>query len=724
MGTTVMTVIGVGVSTSRVAEFGEELTKPAAGETLTENAPKAGSGFRPDIQALRAIAVGLVVLGHLWPKSLTGGYVGVDVFFVISGFLITGHLSRELFLRGRLDFAAFYSRRIRRLLPAAFLVLGVSLGAAAVILPFSRWKDTAQQIVASAAYVQNWVLAANAVDYSASTASATVAQHFWSLSVEEQFYLFWPMLLVGLAFVARSVRSRPLLVAGAGIAAASFASILLSVHFADSGRHEAYFYTPVRLWEFGIGALLSLAAPRLKFPRFVASLSVLMGLGVLLASAVLYNAATPFPGLAALAPALGTALVIAGGTPGYRTWPGRLMSVPPFQFIGGISYSLYLWHWPLIVLAPFAIHAELRSASKLMLLVIAIALAWATKVWIEDRGMAFRPKVRPALTTILAMAAGIAVIAAGSAALSFGQDLKVAQAEEFVQTQKASVCYGPSSMDHPNECWNRFGPAFAPTMSEANAYFNTPKECGEHLDTLLAGSKKTTRVCDFTSGAANSRTVWLVGDSHAQQWQAPIFELAKRNKWLLKISFLGGCPPAAVSFVGFYASVADQGSVDACRDWGRAVSDAVVAEKPAYVFVSTFARRERVDDGSGRSQNDQYAEGFGKYWNAWLAGGTQIVVLSDPPYNVDVRPADCIQLSAADPVRCAVDRSAAAPDDPMVYAARAIKSPGLKLVDLTDYFCDRNRCYSVVGNVVVYYDVNHLNGEFSRLLAPMIESRL
>jgi peptidoglycan/LPS O-acetylase OafA/YrhL len=719
-----MTVIGVGVSTSRVAESGEELAHTSPVEARPGLTPKMRNGFRPDIQALRAVAVCLVVLGHLWPKSLTGGYIGVDVFFVISGFLITAHLTKEIFVTGRLDFAAFYSRRIRRLLPAAFLVLGASLVAAAVILPFSRWKDTAQQILASATYVENWVLAANAVDYSASTSSATVAQHYWSLSVEEQFYLFWPLLLVGLAFLARRLKIRPRLTAAAGIALASLASLFLSAYFADTGRHEAYFYTPVRLWEFGAGALLALVVNRLRFSSVLASLSVVVGLGGLFASAILYNAATPFPGLAALVPVVGTALVIAGGTPGRRTWHRRLMSLRPVQFVGSISYSLYLWHWPLIVLGPFVINAELRTSSKLILLAISIALAWATKVWVEDRGMAFRPKARPALTTMLAMVAGIAVIAAGSAGLSLGQEAKVAQAEQFMLSQKASVCYGPSAMDHRDECGNRFGPAFAPVMSEANAYFNTPGECGEHLDALLAGSKKTTRVCDFTAGATNAPTVWLVGDSHAQQWQAPVFELAKRNKWLLKISFLGGCPPAAVSYAGFYASVADQGSVDACKSWSRAVAEAVVAEKPAYVFTSTFARRERVDDGSGRSQNEQYAEGFGKYWKSWMSVGTQVVVLSDPPYNVDVRPADCPQLSAADPVRCAVDRSVAAPEDPMVYAARAIHDPRLKLIDLTDYFCDPNRCYSVVGNVVVYYDVNHLNMEFSQLLAPMIEARL
>jgi peptidoglycan/LPS O-acetylase OafA/YrhL len=693
----------------------ERRTRPATGKK---------SGFRADIQALRAVAVGLVVLSHLWPNKLTGGYVGVDVFFVISGFLITSHLSKEIFATGKLRLADFYARRIRRLLPAAFAVLGVSLVAAVMILPYSRWTDTAQQVLASALYTENWVLAANAVDYSASTASATVAQHYWSLSVEEQFYLLWPLLMVGLVTLAVRVKVRPRVVVAAGIAVAAAGSLAVSTYLADAGQHEAYFYTHARLWEFGVGAGLALMVNRLTFPPVAANVLALAGFGALIASAVLYDAGTPFPGSAALLPVLATALVIAGGTPGHAMWHSRLTSLPPVQFLGNISYSLYLWHWPLIVIGPFLIDAELSSPNKLVLLAAAVPLAWATKVWVEDKGLQFRPKSRPAVKTVLAMVLGMAVIAAATGGVYMGQRFKVAEAEQIMLNQKTSVCYGPRAMDHAAKCGDRFGPAFVPTMGEANAYHKTASECTDNLDILMAGDKKTTRFCDFSEGAPNTPTVWLVGDSHAQQWQAPLFDMAKRNKWLLKISFLGGCPPAAVTYAGFYASVADQASVKNCRSWGQAVSEAVTADKPAYVFTSAFARRERVEDGSGRSQNEQYAEGFGKYWKAWTSAGSTVVVLADPPYNVDVRAPDCALLNVEDPARCAVDRSAAAPSDPMVFAAHANQDPRLKLVDLTDYFCDKSRCYSVVGGVVVYFDVNHLNVEFSRLLGPMIEARL
>ncbi|WP_426990253.1 acyltransferase family protein [Pseudarthrobacter sp. Y6] len=687
-------------------------------------AERRPSQFRHDIQALRALAVILVVVGHLWPKSLTGGYVGVDVFFVISGFLITSHLSKEVLSSARLDFSSFYSRRVRRLLPAAFLVSIISLVAAYFILPFSRWGDTAQEVIASIFYAENWLLASKSVDYSASTASATVAQHYWSLSVEEQFYLVWPLFLVALAALAPSVRvSRRTLVL-VGICAASAASFAVSAHLAEAGAPEAYFFTHGRLWEFGVGGALALMSPFMNMSRRIANVIAMAGFFALLWCSVAYSSATPFPGSAALIPVLGTALVIASGTPGHNLWHRRLTSAYPVQFIGNVSYSLYLWHWPLIVFGPFLFNAELRTPSKLVLLAVSVVLAWLTKVSVEDWGISWKPKSRPVARTFLFTGTGMVLIVALAAGLLAAHQTRVSEAEQLIASQGDSACYGPGAMDLPIECTERFGPAHVPTMSEANAYYETPGECSDNLNELMAGDKRTTRHCDFTEGSADAETVWLVGDSHAQQWQAPVFELARRHNWMLKVSFLGACPPAEVSYVGYYNARAEPSAVEGCESWGRAVSGAVIADKPAYVFTSSFSRKESVDDNTGRSQIDQYIDGFGAYWKPWMANGSNVVVLADPPYNVDVRTPDCAQLNAAEPLKCAVNRSDAAPVDPMVRAAERLQDPLLKLVDLTDYFCDSQRCFSVVGGVVVYFDANHLNGEFSRLLAPMIEERI
>jgi peptidoglycan/LPS O-acetylase OafA/YrhL len=189
------------------------------------------------------VAVSLVVLNHLWPARLTGGYVGVDVFFVISGYLITSHLNKELSATGRLHLTSFYARRVSRLLPAAFLVLAAASAAVMIWLPFSRWPATAQEVLATTIYGENWVLAAKSVDYSASTQSATVAQHYWSLSVEEQFYLLWPLLLVGLFLLARRLKRSQERVLGLGIGGLCVLSLIVSVLMTEFAHNQAYFAT-------------------------------------------------------------------------------------------------------------------------------------------------------------------------------------------------------------------------------------------------------------------------------------------------------------------------------------------------------------------------------------------------------------------------------------------------------------------------------------------------
>ncbi len=230
--------------------------------TADVGAERVRSGFHPEIQGLRAVAVLLVVLFHLWPNALSGGFVGVDVFFVISGYLITAHLYREVAATGTVSLRRFWARRIRRLLPASLLVLAISGLATVLFLPATVWTQTARQIAASALYVQNWALAADSVDYMAKDDVPTLAQHYWSLSVEEQFYAFWPILIVGLVAWAgrfasrRAAANRAVLIVGLG--AVGVISLAWSVVATADNQSTAYFATPTRVWEFVAGALVTL----------------------------------------------------------------------------------------------------------------------------------------------------------------------------------------------------------------------------------------------------------------------------------------------------------------------------------------------------------------------------------------------------------------------------------------------------------------------------------
>lgn len=701
-----------------------ELTPSVTAPSPRADLPPARRAFRADIQALRALAIGAVVLNHLWPTRFAGGYVGVDVFFVISGFLITGHLFGELEATGRVALGRFYARRIRRLLPAALLVLAIVAGLVALFLPFARWARNGAEILASATYVENWALSAMAVEYSAMNDAASAVQHFWSLSVEEQFYLVWPLLM--LAAVAVIARRRLLLSPRAAviaalsiIAAASFASSIVATAAQPA---QAYFATYTRAWEFAVGGLIAMTVAGRRAPRRAADLLVAAGAATIVAVVFLYDQHTPFPGFAAALPALGTAAVIAAGTLSVRTCLSPLFGLGPVQWVGDVSYSLYLWHWPLIVVAPFALASELSGPLRVSLLAGAVLLAGLTRRWVEIPAQRARPWASSSRRAMLGMVAGMAIVGllAGllliGAAVRSGEDLPTATLPE-------GPCAGPSAMIAANACADRFGPAESVQSRPRNEYFYTPPECSGFLATMTYGDKSTTRVCDYSGGKPGAPTVWLVGDSHAQQWQGPVFAIARDRGWRLTLSYLGGCPPADVAFNG-YRALGAPADVDRCRMWSRDVSDAIVAARPNLVITSMAARREMVDDGSGRPATAQFVEGLQRDWARWTAAGPRVLVIADPPFNGEVRNPDCVALNPRNPLSCARPREIAQPPDPLVIAAATMGDTAVTLFDATPFFCDDAECYSVIGGVVVYYDPDHLNLEYARMLRPMLEAAL
>ncbi|HEX3650529.1 MAG TPA: acyltransferase family protein [Pseudonocardiaceae bacterium] len=690
--------------------------RPAAAARRVAPARRSDA-FRPDIQALRALAVGLVVLNHLWPTRLTGGYVGVDVFFVISGFLISSHLIREIATTGRIRLTRFYARRIRRLLPAAFLVLVFVIVAAYFLIPYPRWESNAQEVLASATYWENWLLAAKSVDYSQLTAAASLTQHYWSLSVEEQFYLFWPLLLL-LLFKIRLRRARII-----GIAVVAAASLAFSVYFTAVAKSQAYFVTPVRVWEFAIGAAIGLGGAKFVLPRVAANLASLAGVVAIVAAALVFDDQTAFPGATALVPAVGTGLVIAAGTDPRRQWHTPLSSWTPVQFLGNISYSLYLWHWPLIVLAPFAFPGALVAGAltgqlRLGVLGASLVLAYLSKRLVEDPVRTLPTLAGSVRLTFTGMLAGMVAVAVVAGGLVWTYQRHVAQAERELAAEGGGPCHGAPAVPAGNGCPDPFGPARNVTMGPANAYWTVPKDCPRSQPYPTIDASTPIR-CDYSGGAARPKVVWLVGDSHAQQWQIPVVNLARANHWQLNFGYLGGCPFAKVAPTGYDGNVIPGGN-QPCVDWTARMTPLIAATHPAYVFTSFFARDEPVDNHSGRSQADQYRDGLTADWSAWTGAGARVVVLGDPPLNGDVRAVDCVALNPHHPRVCATDRTKAQPPDPLASAARQSADPNVQLIDLTDYFCDEQRCYGVVGKVAVYYDANHLNGEFSRSLEPII----
>lgn len=730
--------------------------------------------LRKDIQALRAIAVGLVLLNHLWPGRVTGGYVGVDVFFVISGFLITAHLLGEMTRTGTVALPRFYARRARRLLPAALLVTLASLAGTVLLLPAERWERIGRELFAASAYFENWLLASSAVDYFEQGQSATPVQHYWSLSVEEQFYLVWPIMLLALGWWVSQLRRSPahrpsnrsagsagsirasrfserqpqlhvrsgallLTLTALGVASFSFAVWSTGVE-----RNAAYFNTFGRAWEFLLGALLAVAAPALGiwFERHASSGLVqtlrgcaqLAGYGLIAYAALTFTAATLFPGPWALMPAIGTAVVIAAG-PTIPKWsPARLLEWRPIQYTGDISYSLYLWHWPLIVFAPFAISRDLGALDRVVILALSVGLAGLTKRFVEDPGrtrMFADARPRRSLLAALVSIAVVGLLTAGTGAWARAvQDENAA----LLATLSASECFGAGALTSEAGCPEPFGKALLQPQGEQNAPWSvSPPECQSAPEDrqILADGKPSRVECDFHAATvsesgtpAEPKNVWLVGDSHAEHWRPAVLQLAEANGWRLTSTMQGGCPVEPLPLESFQGAPTSDEKRENCLSWGTAVSRGLLQDHPDLVIVATFASAETVNDGSGRPQADQLASGFNGGIGAWADAGADVVVIRDSPTAGDRLGPDCVLLSGDRSGGCTGPTTEVLPPDPMVEAVALFAHPAVHSIDLTDGFCLNDTCSGVIGGLPVFYDADHLSRSYAETLTPLLGARL
>ncbi|CAM5441884.1 hypothetical protein SALBM217S_07203 [Streptomyces griseoloalbus] len=401
-------------------------------------APAAGgAGLRLDIQGLRAVAVTLVVVAHAGVSSLAGGFVGVDVFFVISGFLITSLMLREWKREGRISLGRFYARRAMRLLPASTLVVMATLAGSWLFLGPLRFAEYAKDAIASAWYVVNFRLADTGTDYFNTDVPPSPFQHFWSLAVEEQFYLIWPVLLIVALkiFRRRALLAIPLL----ALAAASFA---VNLHLTETSPSWAYFGSQGRIWELAVGALLALVAHRLNdIPRPVAAALSWAGLAAIAYAAVAFDDHTVFPGHNAVVPVLGAAAVLAGGAAGGRYGAGLVLSLRPAVWVGGVSYAWYLWHWPLIVIVPAAAgFGEHEGPLRLIAALGGLVLAWLTLKFVEDP-MRFHRAFKAHAARGLSLGLGLSAVAAVAAlvAAQFPPSLSSGGAQ---QNTKEAIAHG------------------------------------------------------------------------------------------------------------------------------------------------------------------------------------------------------------------------------------------------------------------------------------------
>ena len=676
-----------------------------------EKAPRAKSTLRPEIQALRAVAVAVVVVYHLWPNTLAGGFVGVDVFFVISGFLITAHLMREADRTGRINLPKFWAKRIRRLLPASLTVLAASAVGVFLLVPQMYWTQFFQEIAASAVYAQNWVLAASSIDYLAAENVVSPVQHFWSLSVEEQFYLVWPILigLVVLAAQRLSLRARRTLVFAA-LALVAAASLYYSVTYTASNPGEAYFATTTRAWEFAAGGLLAVVGSAVKAPAGVRTLVAYVGWAGIAYAVATYSGQTAFPGSAALLPVLATVAVIWAGDPDSALSPNRLLGTRPVQFLGGVSYSVYLWHWPLIVFATI-VFVDVHDATKIAIVIASLGLAWLTTVLVENPARDWKALVgRRPRWTLLAMVIAVALVAVPTAAASWltSQQASADTARAAVAVASADECFGASVFAVPaGACDDVEHETLTPLASfavddEPEVYHN-----GCYSD-LTTADLNTCVVGD----AASDTSVALIGDSHAVSWYPAMKTIAEDNSWALSPFLKSSCPMNAALKEDEEAEVERS-----CATWNDSLAETLAAQPEALDMV--VLSHSAAGDNYGSDQDA--IDGYRAAWEPLVERGTEVVVIRDVP-RMEEGTNRCIADTAGADAACDRPENEAVLDDLMVEAAE--DQPGVTVIDMNDFFCRDGSCTPVAGGVVGYRDSHHITATYSATLAPYLEQRL
>lgn len=658
---------------------------------------------RPEIQALRALAVLLVVVFHLWPDLLPGGYAGVDVFFVISGFLITSHLVREVERTGTVKLAAFWARRARRLLPASLLVIVVSAIATFVFVPTTFWREFFLQIGAAVAYVLNWLLAVDSVDYLAAENNASAVQHYWSLSVEEQFYLIWPLLILLAVWLGRARQTpRRALIATLGVV--TIVSLAVSVIMTIQEPAMAYFVTPTRAWEFGIGALLAFL-PGLAAPAVRVALGWAGAAGII-ATAVLYDASTPFPGVAALLPVLSTAAVIWAGTTIATGSFAQISRLRPVQWLGDVSYSLYLWHWPLIVIAPYALGRETNGIEAGALLALSLLLAALTRRFVEApvRTAPVLVNRRPRTTLVVTAAAMTLALAIPVTGWGIARNDRIKGAEQVAALfESGAPCLGAATFADPGCRNDDLDGVLVPSLTllkqdDARGYACSGAE-------VLEGE---IRSCRYGSTADDAVRVAITGDSHSSMLFAGLFPLLDGLNWRLDTYIGHGCTWASPELD------------EQCALYRERLQERLLQGDYDLVLTAVFRGRE-IDSAMPAAVGQARAE----VWGAVIDAGATVIAVEDNP----LVPAELTDCVVAYPDRalsgdgCVFDeREGYGPPDTLVTASQL--EPRAHLIETADLFCADGACPMVIGHVIVYMDQHHLSGTYSRTVAPLIVSRI
>lgn len=672
------------------------------------------SSYRPDIDGLRALSIVLVVAFHAGVSGVGGGYVGVDVFFVVSGFLITSLLVAEHEARGRVSLAGFFARRVRRLLPLSASVVVVSVAAGMLLLPPLRHVDLVGDARAATLYVANLRYANQAVAYSDTEVTDSLLTHYWSLSIEEQYYLLWPLIVLAIGFVVgRRWPHRFRAALGTVVALVVVGSLWSSIVNTHRLGPAAYYVTHTRLWEIGFGAALAIALPvvsarlRRLHPLLV-DLIAGSGLLTIVVAATQYGAGTSYPGTAALAPVMGTAAVLATGA-ARTTMLSRVLSLRPFPLVGRWSYAWYLWHWPAIGIGlllnqragePFS-----PGAVTSLAVAASLALAIASHVLVENP-----VRMAPALQKLPRRS-----FALGGALMAVS--LGVGPMALRVRDDGASVVAGPGAG------------AASPAQAAADLVsIHGASRC--HLNYFQVDVSS-----DCVFGDPNGRVeIALIGDSHAQQWLPALDAFGRERGWRVLAWTKSACPLLDVPVF----NTKFRRPYKECEEWRDAIVGMLAGRGhlDAVILTSSSSLHRMLLGPDGELLEDRDAiqatweRGTKTTLPMLLDHADRVVRLFDTPWSPLDVPV-CLSEHPRDPATCDFDRTWKAGRDRDLLAAEhaAVKSLGVAdevtFVDVRDLVCPDDPCRVIRRDgTIVYRDQHHLTQTFVLQLADDLGDRV
>ena len=667
----------------------------AAPEASLRNFASGSSAFRADIEGLRGVAILLVVLFHCDVPGFLGGFVGVDVFFVLSGFLITGILVHEIQTTSRLNLLEFYARRARRLLPAFAVTLVATLLIGTFILTPQELDLAARAARSAAFHMSNLFFDKHAGDYFSPNVQSNPLLHTWSLAVEEQFYLFWPLLILLSVRWWRSTNVLITLLAGL-----TLISLGIGIGFTLKGGTFAFYELPARAWEFGIGGLaLFLSRKKLHaFSRWGPAMGWLGFLAVLgTAHGLSLMSAASFPGWIALIPTLGTAAILIAGTEQPYRGIGVLLASSPLQRLGTLSYSWYLWHWPFLVFSA-ALLPSLSVPGKVAVAAISLAVATVSHHFVE-RPIRFHHALlkRPALS--VGLAAAVMVFSLGTALFS----MKFAE-DSAKEPRMLAIT----------------------TATQNTTKVLTEQNCYPSLES------SEVKWCDFGHGTADVRII-LFGDSHAMQWFSPLKRMAELNGWKLTTVVKPSCPSFDIRPSTFRAQEIRQMETytTACSQWRTRALALIKNLHPTLVLLgnATSHLGQSFDHifSMGSQPTLRELQNGTRQTLLALKDHTVVVIRDTPhfPYHVPTCLARSISQSREPETSCTADQSIVLnPDVHDSEQAGAHNLSHVHFLDLTDLICQAGTCKPIQGETIVYRDTDHLTVDFAGQLMPGLTSAL